>query len=107
VESQFLLVKGTLQAVDELATKDAPEHLYRQEKGVARVNPAGVIWRQTSGRDHTMYVRVSEKVLPPGMQHAEEADFGPEVLRIRGDLDEGLGTGTKQQAVEDAFVLQR
>ena len=36
----------------------------------------------------------------------QEADLGPEVLGIGGDLPQGLGGGPEQQAVDDAWVLQ-
>jgi hypothetical protein len=39
------LLKGVLQAVDELATKDAAEYDHGQEERVTRVDPALVIER--------------------------------------------------------------
>src|ERR1039457_3112556 len=42
---QLALMKGVLQAVDELATKDAAEYDHGQEKRVTRVDPALVIER--------------------------------------------------------------
>jgi hypothetical protein len=45
--------------------------------------------------------------LVPGMEHAEEADLCAKVTRIAGDLQQGCGTGLKQQVVDDALVLQR
>lgn len=46
------------------------------------------------------------QLLVPGVQHAEEADIGAEVLRIAGDFEECLGTGAEQQIVNQSFVLQ-
>jgi hypothetical protein len=40
------------------------------------------------------------------MQHAEEADLRPEMLGITRDFEQGFGTGTKQEAVEELLVLQ-
>src|ERR1035441_5308605 len=40
---QLALMKGVLQAVDELATKDAAEYDYGQEERVTRVDPVLVI----------------------------------------------------------------
>ena len=42
---QLALLKGVLQAVDELATKDAAEYDHGQEERVTRVDPALVIER--------------------------------------------------------------
>ena len=44
--------------------------------------------------------------LIPGMEHAEEADLGTEVSRIAGDLKQCGGTGTEQQAIDQALVLE-
>jgi hypothetical protein len=44
-EHEFALMKGVLQAVDELATKDAAEDWHGQEEWITRVNPALVIER--------------------------------------------------------------
>ncbi len=43
--------------------------------------------------------------LVPGMEHAEDADLCPEVTRIASNLEQGLGTGMKQQIVDQPFVL--
>src|ERR1017187_8380221 len=42
---QLALMKGVLQAVDELATKDTAEYDHGQEERVTRVDPALVIER--------------------------------------------------------------
>ena len=44
--------------MNELAAEDAAEHVAWQEEVVARVNPAQVIWRKSSGWDYAMNVRV-------------------------------------------------
>jgi hypothetical protein len=47
------------------------------------------------------------ELLAPGMEHGEAADLRPEMLRVPGDVLEGLGHRAKQQAIEGAGVLQR
>ena len=47
------------------------------------------------------------QVLSPGVQHAEEADVGAEMLRVGGDLQQGFGAGAEQQVVDGLLVLQR
>ena len=56
--------------------------------------------------DDAVDVGVVLEVLPPGVQDGQEADLGPEVLRVGGDLLQGLGGGPEQQAVDHPRVLQ-
>ena len=53
-----------------------------------------------------MDVGVMLEVLAPGVEHGQEADLGPEVLGIGGDLLQGLRGGAEEQAVDDPRVLQ-
>ena len=41
------------------------------------------------------------------MEHAQKADLGAEMLRIGGDLRQGLSAGLKQQVIDGSLVLQR
>ena len=52
-----------------------------------------------------MDVGMMQKGLSPGVKHAEEPDLGAQVLRIGGDLDQGLGAGAEQQSIKDALVV--
>ena len=40
------------------------------------------------------------EVLAPGVEDGQQADLGPEVLGIGGELQQGLGGGPEQQAVD-------
>ena len=53
-----------------------------------------------------MDMGMSLQLLTPSMQHAEEPDLRPEMLGIASDFEQGFGTGTKEQAVEEFLVLQ-
>lgn len=46
-----------------------------------------------------------QQILPPGVQHGEETDFGAEMLGIGGDDAQGLGGGAEEQAVDECLVL--
>ena len=46
------------------------------------------------------------QLLTPSMQHAEEADLRPEMLGIASDFEQGLGSGSEEEAVEELLVLQ-
>jgi hypothetical protein len=99
-------VKSGLQSGDELAAEDTAEYLHRQEERVSRRDPARVIRNKTASGGNTMDMRMMLQPLVPGMQHAEEADLCAEVTRIASNLEQRCGTGSKEQVVDDALVLQ-
>ena len=45
-------------------------------------------------------------LLVPGMQHAEEADLGAEMVRVARDFEKSFRAATKQQVVDNFLVLQ-
>ena len=47
---------------------------------------------------------MQSQVLSPGMQNAEEADLGSEVLGVGRNLEHGLSAGAKEQIVEQPWV---
>ena len=51
-------------------------------------------------------MRVREKSLAPGMQNGQKADVGAQVFGIRSNLEESLGRGSKEQAINQSFILQ-
>jgi len=50
------------------------------------MDPAGSVGRETSGRNDTVEVRMSQQVLSPGMQDRKEANVCSEVAWISGDF---------------------
>src|ERR1019366_5107584 len=46
------------------------------------------------------------EVLSPGMQYAEQADVGSQVLGVASNIEHGGGTGAEEQVVEQPLVLQ-
>ena len=60
---ELALTKGALQASDKLAAKDTAEHFHRQEKGIAGMDPALVVWRQTTRGDHAVNVGMMASAL--------------------------------------------
>ena len=107
MEVERAFTESTLECGDELTAKDAPEYLPRQDVGRTAGDPARVSGSQTAGGDDAVNVGMKLQTLVPGMENAEEADLGPEVTRIARDLEESLGAGAKQQAVDQPLVLQR
>ena len=106
VKVELAVMKGALERFEELAAKDATEHLDGKKEIVAWFDPARVIGRQSTGRHHAMDMRVKFEFLTPGMQHAEEADFCAEMFGIAGDFEQCFRTGAEQEIVDDLLVLQ-
>jgi hypothetical protein len=106
-ERELTHLKSSLQSGDELTAEDATQYADGQEEGIAGMDPAGVIWRETSSWDQTMDMRMSQQILAPGMQDGEESDLRSQVLGIGGNLQKGLRTGAEQEVINDLLVLQR
>ena len=106
VEAELAVVEGPLESGDKLATEDSPQHLHGEKEAIARVDPAPVIGGETAGRNHTMQMGMMLEFLTPGMEHAEEADFGAEMAGIAGDFEQRFSTGPEQEIVDDLLVLQ-
>ena len=106
VEAQLAVLEGALESGDKLATEDSPQHLHGEEEAIARGDPAPVIQGETAGRNHTMQMGMMIEFLTPGMEHAEEADFGAEMAGIAGDFEQRFSTGPEQEIVDDLLVLQ-
>ncbi len=87
------MLKGGLEASDELATKAAPQHRAGKKEARAGWNPAGVVEREPAGRDDTVNVGMKLQLLIPSMQHAEEADLGCETSGIAGDFEKSFCAG--------------
>ena len=45
------------------------------------------------------------EVLTPGVEHGQKADLGPKVIGVGGNLLQGLGGGSEEQAVDHARIL--
>ncbi len=106
VKAEPAVMKGALERGDELAAKDATEHFDRKKESVVWLDPARVIGRESTGRNHAMHVRVKFEFLTPGVQHAEETDLGAEMFGIASDFQKCFRTGPEQQIVDDLLVLQ-
>src|SRR6266850_2587138 len=106
MEMELAFLEGPLETGNELAAEDATKHLDGDKKSGARFYPVGVIGRQPTGRNNAMDMGMESKLLTPGMQHGEEANFRAEVSRIASDFEKSFRTGAEQQIIEDFLVLQ-
>jgi hypothetical protein len=52
-----------------------------------------------------MEVGMKKQVLSPTMEYGKEADFSSQMFGIGSDGGQGLGCGSKQNVVDDLFVL--
>ena len=53
-----------------------------------------------------MDMGMEPKLLIPGVQHGEEADFRAEMSRIASDFEKCFRTGAEWQTVDDFLILQ-
>ena len=53
-----------------------------------------------------MHMGMMHQVLPPCMENAEKAKLCTEMFRIATDLQESGCTGSKQECVEQPFIVQ-
>ena len=106
IEAELALGKGALQSGHELAAKHSAQHSVGKREGAAGWDPACVIGGQTPGGEYAMDVGMKLELLVPGMQYAEEADLGAQMLRIEGHFEQSLGAGVEQEIVDQFLVLQ-
>jgi len=107
LKDQFSGGVGLLESLQKFAAEDLAENAFREKEArAARMLPVRVIWRQTSGGDHTVNVRMMLELLIPGVEDAEESNLGAEVFWICGNFYKRLRTAAEQQAVHQVFVPQ-
>ena len=92
--------------IQDLALEELAQHPDRQEETLSfRRDPAGAVQGDASARDDAVQVRVMPECLPPSVQHGEKTETGREPPLA--EFEQRLGHGAKQDAVDDARVLQR
>ena len=64
-----------------------------------------MVRRQSAAGHDAVNVRMTLQGLAPGMQNAEEADLGAEVLGIGGDFQQRGGAGLEQESEQELLVL--
>ena len=108
MEADFPFGESVLEGILDLSSKDLSEDLLRQKEPVTRIcrHPVLMVERQSAGRDDAVHVWMMLHGLRPGMEHAEEADFGAESLGIAGDFDQRFGAEAQQHRVDELLILQ-
>jgi len=100
------MLKSRLETGHELATKHTPEYLDGEKEVRTGSNPAGVVEREPAGGDDTVDMGMQLELLVPSVKHAKEADLGAEMSGAASDLKKSFCAGTKQQTIDQFFVLQ-
>ncbi len=77
----------------KLAAEQLAQYFDRQKEIVACSHPVFSVGRETAAGDHAVQVRMKHQVLSPRVQHRGEADVGPQMSFIGGNLAQGGGSG--------------
>ena len=98
--------KRVEQTRDDFPAKHATQDLHGQKERRARMHPPRPVGRETAGGHDAVHVRVVQERLPPGVEDAQKAKRGAEVLRRARDLEECRRTRLEEEVVHHPFVLQ-
>ena len=98
VEMQCAGVEGVAQLCEKQTPEQPREHAHGQEETGTAGDPVFAVRGDAAARYHAMHVRMMLQVLPPGVQHRDEADLRAQVFRIGGDRAQGFGAGAEQHA---------
>jgi hypothetical protein len=104
-EGELLPAKGALKTGYELASKDTAQDSDRQKESRRRRYPPLAVRGQTAARHNTVNVWMPLQRLSPGVQNAQEADLGSEMLGIGGYLEQRLRAGLEEEPEQDPLVL--
>ena len=108
-ECKLLPVKGALEARYELAAKDPAQDSDGQKESRRRSDPPLPVWGQTAARHDTVNVWMPLQGLSPGVQDAQEADLGSEMLGIGRDFEQRFRAGLEEEparSVEPAHAAR-
>src|SRR5450432_3876137 len=88
MELQLVLEQQLLEFRTELATEDAAQNADGQEEARGSRDPSGAVECAAAGPQHAVDMGMMPEVLALGVQQAEQADIGPEVLRVACDFEQ-------------------
>src|SRR5947208_2524737 len=95
-----------LQCIEKHATEKAAEDFDWQQEPAAAPNPAIVIHRQAAAGNHAVQVRVEVKVLPPGVEHGQEAQFHTEAFGVACNREQSFRGGAEEDVIDSLFVVE-
>ena len=106
VEENLTLIIGLLEMVDKLTADLHGESLDRDQEIVLRFDPFCLGSIKTACGDDQVKVGMKAHILVPGMKDSCKAYLCLEPFPISCQFEEGLGCGSKQDVVEDLFVVE-
>jgi hypothetical protein len=97
---------GAAEMSEEAGSEASTEDADRKEEASAGGDPARAIGRESTAGDDAVNVGVVVEALAPGVKERHEPDLRPEVLRIAGDLEQGLGDRPEEKPVEETPMAE-
>lgn len=95
-QTELAFAECPLETGNELASEYFTKHAARQKEAIPWMDPGFVIGRESAGGDYAVDMGMEHQVLSPGMEHAEEPDFGAQMLGISRDLTQSCSAGSEQ-----------
>ena len=103
--AQLAVAVGDGEEVEILAAEDFRQGGGGEEESPAHGGePALAVGAQGAVGDDTVDMDVLPEILPPGVQHHGDAELAAEPAGIAAELEQGLGGGVEQQAVDESGI---
>jgi len=103
-QGQLASAIEVLEPLKVEAPKASREHPHREEEVGPTRHPARPLWSQAPGGQDAVQVRVVLESATPRVEDRHATDLGAQMRGIAGDVQEALGHGAKEQAVERARI---
>ena len=100
------MLVGFSKKREKLAAEQTAQDTYGKKEVVPACDPAQAVERDSSAGHDAVEVRVMMQVLPPTVEHCQEADPSAEVFPIGRNLQKSFGSRTEQQVINDSLILQ-
>jgi len=95
------------EPVEVAGPEETAEHTDGEEKPAGTGQPGAPVGGESTGRDDAVQVGMVDEGLPPGVEHGEEPDAGPEEAGVGGHIEQGGGGGAEEEIVEDPRMSER
>ena len=95
-----------IHVVQKQPSEHARQHPDRQEEPRPAGDPTLAIRRDPATGHEAVKMRMVQQILPPGVEHGQEADLRAQMLRISSDGAQRLRGGPEQDVVDHGLVLE-
>jgi len=96
------LTMGIAEPVEVAGPEETAEDADGKKEPPGTGHPGAPVGSEAPSRHDAVQVGMMDESLPPGVEHGEEPDAGPEEAGIGGHIEQGGGGGPEEQIVEDA-----